>query len=100
MPTSKMGLTDEMIFGFDVGSRFGNIMLLLTLLLVIVWLGVSIAYCVAKTSVEPRARAKPRKSRRQKFEEYWGDMDESARSTDAFNPLGRDEETGGSRFMK
>jgi preprotein translocase subunit SecG len=89
-----------MIFGFDVGSRFGNIMLLLTLLLVIVWLGVSIAYCVAKTSVEPRARAKPRKSRRQKFEEYWGDMDESARSTDAFNPLGRDEESGGGRYIR
>ena len=81
--------TDKEIFGFDVGSRTGNLVTLIALVMVIIWLAVSTAFCITRQGSDPRLQKKKKnskKSRRQKFEEYWGEMDESTNSTTAFNP--------------
>jgi hypothetical protein len=93
-PTSiVITYTDKEIFGFDVGSRTGNLVTLTALVLVVIWLAVSTAFCITRKGTDPRLNKKkknPKKSRRQKFEEYWGEMDESTNSTTAFNPSDHD----------
>jgi hypothetical protein len=75
-----------MVFGFDVGSTFANITMLVALILVILWLGLSIAYCISRKVPEEGKKNRSKKSRRQKFEEYWGDVDDSStHSTSALN---------------
>lgn len=94
-------LTDKEIFGFDVGSRAANIMTLIAMVLVIIWLALSTAYCITRGYNNPRAHGRAMtgtgggrggpgggnsKSRRQKFEEYWGEMDESTSSVTSLRP--------------
>lgn len=91
-PTSVViTYSDKEIFGFDVGSRTGNLVTLTALVMVIIWLAVSTAFCITRQGNDPRLHSNkkkknPKKSRRQKFEEYWGEMDESTNSTTGFNP--------------
>lgn len=85
-PTVTAAITDQMIFGYDVGSTVGNVVVLICLILVILWLGLSMAYCISRGDPKTEARGRSKKSRRQKFEEYWGDVDESAHSTTGLNP--------------
>lgn len=86
-------ITDKQIFGYDVGSTVGNIAVLVSLVLVIIWLGLSLAYCMSRGDPVPLHKGRAKKSRRQKFEEYWGDIEDSAHSTTGFNLQDRDEES-------
>lgn len=114
--------TDKEIFGFDVGSRAANIATLIALILVIIWLALSTAYCITRGSPPPRfnhhnvpsgsvdrtrqnrdGRGPGRgsgggndKSRRQKFEEYWGEMDSSTNSVTPMHPTSDAESDCGS----
>jgi hypothetical protein len=115
--------TDKEIFGFDVGSRAANIATLIALILVIIWLALSTAYCITRGSPPPRfnhhnvpsssvdrtrqsrdgGRGPGRgggggndKSRRQKFEEYWGEMDSSTNSITPMHPTSDSESDCGS----
>jgi hypothetical protein len=78
-------VTDRTIFGFDVGSTGGNIASLVLLILCILGLGLSMAYCISRGDQKTAHIVRAKKSRRQKFEEYWGDVDDSAHSTAALN---------------
>jgi hypothetical protein len=83
--------TDKAIFGFDVGSRAANIAVLISLVAVIVWLAMSTAFCITRRYNDPtiggakKQPIVPKKNRKQKFEEYWGDMDDSTNSMTGFN---------------
>jgi hypothetical protein len=97
-------LTDKEIFGFDVGSRAANIMTLIAMVLVIIWLALSTAYCITRGYNNPRLHGRApqsrtgggggggnggapgSKSRRQKFEEYWGEIDDSTNSVTSLRP--------------
>jgi len=80
-------MTDEEIFGFDVGSRAANVITLISLILLMVWLALSIAYCLTRKKPYKDQLA-ARKARQQKFEEYWGEVDDTAHSATAFNVIG------------
>lgn len=82
-----------MIFGYDVGSTTGNIVVLVILILTILWLGLSMAYCISRKEQEIGIKGRARKSRRQKFEEYWGDIEDSAHSTTGLYMRARDDES-------
>jgi hypothetical protein len=85
-PTSEAVITDRMIFGFDVGSTSANVFTLILLIIVILWLGLSIAYCITrKDSSSTAVKTGRNRSRKQKFEEYWGDINDSAHSTSTFD---------------
>jgi hypothetical protein len=43
------------------------------------------AYCISRGDQKTIQMNRSKKSRRQKFEEYWGDVDDSAHSTAALN---------------
>lgn len=115
--------TDKEIFGFDVGSRAANIATLIALILVIIWLALSTAYCITRGSPPARythhnvpsgsvdrtqqsrdGRGPGRnagggagdKSRRQRFEEYWGEMDSSTNSITPMHPTSDSESDSGS----
>eukprot|EP00607_Mallomonas_marina_P007290 CAMPEP_0182418074 /NCGR_PEP_ID=MMETSP1167-20130531/2532_1 /TAXON_ID=2988 /ORGANISM="Mallomonas Sp, Strain CCMP3275" /LENGTH=338 /DNA_ID=CAMNT_0024592057 /DNA_START=1 /DNA_END=1017 /DNA_ORIENTATION=- len=77
-------LTEEQIFGFDVGSRAANIITLIALLLLMIWLALSTAYCLTRNKAKDERKV-ARKTRQQKFEEYWGEVDDTAHSSTAFN---------------
>jgi len=82
-------LSDKEIFGFDVGSRAANIMTLVAMVLVIIWLALSTAYCITRGYNNPRyGRARPpsRRSRREQLEQYWSEVDESTSSVTPMNP--------------
>ena len=82
-PTSVSAITDQQIFGFDVGSRTANIFTLVVLIGAIIWLGLSIAYCITRKEVsEMKLKARNNK---QKFEDYWGDVGDSIHSTTGLN---------------
>ena len=61
-------------------------MSLIALVLVIVWAALSMAYCVTRRYNDPTMGKKPvKKQPKQKFEEYWGEMDSTTNSTTALN---------------
>lgn len=103
MPTGSPSVaakvvTDSMIFGFDVGSTTANIVTLVLFIIAVLWFGISIAYCISRKSVDEVNKNRQRKSRRQKFEEYWGDVDDSTHSTSALNNNSDEESSGHSSF--
>lgn len=115
--------TDKEIFGFDVGSRAANIATLIALILVIIWLALSTAYCITRGSPPPRythhtltnnsersnssgrgnnnnnkgrgSSGGPDKSRRLKFED-WGEMDSSTNSVTPMHPTSDSDSEAGS----
>ena len=80
-------LTEEEIFGFDVGSRAANVITLIALILLMVWLALSTAYCLTRRKPNKDEKA-VRKTRQQKFEEYLGEIDDTAHSATALNIIG------------
>jgi len=80
-------LSEEQIFGFDVGSRAANVITLVALILLMVWLALSTAYCLTRRKPGNEKKI-VRKSRQQKFEEYWGEIDDTAHSSTALNVIG------------
>lgn len=86
-PSSVSSISDKEIFGFDVGSRTANIFTLVVLIGAIIWLGLSIAYCITRKEV---AELKPYAgSNKQKFEDYWGDVGDSIHSMSGLNESSR-----------
>lgn len=62
-------------------------MVLIAIVFAIVWLGMSLAFCITRRQLDPLSAHnrdnKPliaKKNKKQKFEEYWGEMDDTANS--------------------
>lgn len=88
-------------------------MTLIALVLVVIWLALSTAYCITRGYNNPRQHGRASqgrggggrgagstpgsKSRRQKFEEYWGEIDDSTNSVTSLRP-GDNAPTGVSEY--